>query len=228
MLREFFELSAHKLFSLVGNDQHGRTKILDPSFSNALRHRPDSLVQDRHAQLVTPCCRKRFWNHPETQSQKGPHQVFRYSEKSAAALQPRFWRMPLGCTCWTLELSSHVVENLWSGTTDEQPSRIPPCSGAHKVMIDLLLARCQRFPDNLSPPFSSSRSVSSVTISSASLPSGSRSVSTRKEQATFKSFRSDRDCVTRRFFSVWPMRFPNKYTRSSSGRATSSPSNHAW
>ena len=49
-----------------------------------------------------------------------------------------------------------------------------------------------------------------------------------KERATFKSFRSDRDCVTRRFFGVWPVRFPNRYTRSSRGRATSSPSNHAW
>ena len=51
-IRVFCELSAHKLFSLVGNDQHGRTKILDPSFRNALRHRPGSLVQDRNAQLV--------------------------------------------------------------------------------------------------------------------------------------------------------------------------------
>ena len=51
-IRELFELSAHKLFSLVGDRQHGRTKILDPSFSNALRHRLGSLVQNRNAQLV--------------------------------------------------------------------------------------------------------------------------------------------------------------------------------
>ena len=51
-IRELFELSAHKLFSLVGNDRHGRTKVLDPSFSNALRHRPGCLVQNRNAQLV--------------------------------------------------------------------------------------------------------------------------------------------------------------------------------
>ena len=32
--------------------------------------------------------------------------------------KPGFWRMPFGCTCWTLELSSHVVENLWSGAAE--------------------------------------------------------------------------------------------------------------
>ena len=32
--------------------QHGRTKILDPSFSNALHHRHGSLVQSKNAQLV--------------------------------------------------------------------------------------------------------------------------------------------------------------------------------
>ena len=51
-IRELFELSTHKLCSLLGNDQDGRTKILDPSFSNALRHRSGSLVQERNAQMV--------------------------------------------------------------------------------------------------------------------------------------------------------------------------------
>ena len=38
-IREFFEQSAHKLFFLISNDQHGETEILDPSSSNALCHR---------------------------------------------------------------------------------------------------------------------------------------------------------------------------------------------
>ena len=35
-IRELFQLSAHKLFSLVDNDQHGRTKILDVNMRGSL------------------------------------------------------------------------------------------------------------------------------------------------------------------------------------------------
>ena len=141
------ELSAHKLFALVGNDQHGKTKILDPSFSNALRHRPGSLAQDRTAQLVQ-CApthhltENDFGTIRRLNLKKGPRQ---------RCWKPRFWKTPFGCTCWTLELSSHVVEILWSGTTETKSpqefllARVPTV--VMDILIDLLLARCQRFPD---------------------------------------------------------------------------------
>ena len=50
--REFFEQGAHKILSLVRNDQSGRIKILDPSFGYALRHNRVSFVQDRNAQMA--------------------------------------------------------------------------------------------------------------------------------------------------------------------------------
>ena len=103
--------------------------------------------------------------------------------------------MPFECTCWTLELSSHVVENLWSGTTPQEflLARVPTI--VMVILKDLFLARCQRFPDTCFTVATILivRGISSVTISSAPLPSGSSSccsVSTGEEQA-------------RRFFGVW-------------------------
>ena len=132
-VRELFELSAHKLFSLIGNDQYGRTKILDPPLCNTLCHSLSSLVHNRNAQLV-----QRAPTHHVAENDFGT--VWRLNLKKVhtkpfvEAKSPRqrcwqsgFWRMPFGCTCWTLELSSHIVKNLWSSTT----SRTTPCSGAH-------------------------------------------------------------------------------------------------
>ena len=139
--------------------------------------------------------------------------------------------MPFGCTCWdTRTLVAHSREPLVGHDWDEEPARIPPCSRLSTTDMDVLNHLSCGSTSTVSEQlfhcrhqFSSSRGVSSVTISSAPLPSGSISscsVSTGKEQATFNS-RSDRDCVTRRFFGVWPVKLPNRYTRSPRGRATS-------
>ena len=113
--------------SLVGNDQHGRTKILDPSFSNALRHRPGSLVQYRNAQLV-----QRAPTHHVAENDFGIirrlnlKKVHTKCFVEAKGPRQRCWKPRfLEDALWTHELSSHVVENL------EEPSRIHPCSGAH-------------------------------------------------------------------------------------------------
>ena len=56
------------------------------------------------------------------------------------------------CTCWTLELSSHIVKNLWSGTTETKSpqefflARVPTI--VMDILNDLLLARRQRFLNN--------------------------------------------------------------------------------
>ena len=109
-IREFFELNAHKLFSLVGNDQHGRTKILDPSFSNALRHRHGSLVQKRNAQLV-----QRAPTHHVAENDFGTIRRLNLKKIHTKCFvegegpRQRCWkpklRMPLSCTCWTFELA---------------------------------------------------------------------------------------------------------------------------
>ena len=51
-IREFLELSAYKLFSLISNDYQRRTKILDPPLCNTLCHSFCSLIHNRNAQLV--------------------------------------------------------------------------------------------------------------------------------------------------------------------------------
>ena len=65
--------------------------------------------------------------------------------------KPGLWRMSLGCACRALELSPHVVENLWPGTTETKSpqeflARVPTI--VMDILIDLPLARCQRFPDS--------------------------------------------------------------------------------
>ena len=63
-----------------------------------------------------------------------------------------FWRMTFGCTCWTLELSSHIVKNLWSDTTETKSpqefllARVPTV--VMDILNDFLLARRQRFLNN--------------------------------------------------------------------------------
>ena len=60
--------------------------------------------------------------------------------------------MTFGCTCWTLELSSHIVKNLWSGTTETKSpqefllARVPTI--VMDILNDFLLARRQRFLNN--------------------------------------------------------------------------------
>ena len=60
--------------------------------------------------------------------------------------------MTFGCTCWTLELSSHVVEKILRGTTETKSpqefllARVPTI--VMNIQNDLPLAQCQRFPDN--------------------------------------------------------------------------------
>ena len=59
--------------------------------------------------------------------------------------------MPFSCTCSTLELSSHVVENLWPGTTETNSPQEFLLARVSTIIMDilndLLLARCERFPD---------------------------------------------------------------------------------
>ena len=63
--------------------------------------------------------------------------------------KPRFWRMPFGCTCWTLDLSSHVVENLWPGTAETKSPQEFLLAQVPTIVMDilkeLLLARCSWF-----------------------------------------------------------------------------------
>ena len=60
--------------------------------------------------------------------------------------------MTFGCTCWTLELSSHIVKNLRSGTTETKSpqelllARVPTI--VMDILNDSLLARRQRFLNN--------------------------------------------------------------------------------
>ena len=142
-----------------------------------------------------------------------------------------------GCTCWTLELSSHIVENLWSGTTETKSpqefllARVP--ANVMDILNDLLLARRQRFPNNCSTVatifivkrrFVRHHLVSSIAV----LVEVMLLCLCRKGTSRVQNFQvRPRLRVTRRFFGVWPVRFPNRYTRSPRGRATSSPSNHA-
>ena len=137
-VREFFELGAHKLFSLISNDYQRRTKIQDPSLCNTLCHSLSSLVHNRNAQLV-----QRAPTHHVAENNFGT--VWRLDLKKvqtkcfveAKSMRQRCWksgfrRMTFGCACWTLELSSHIVKNLWSGTTEtKSPQRTPLYSGAH-------------------------------------------------------------------------------------------------
>ena len=187
------------------------------TFSNALRHCPSGLVQNRNAQLV-----QRTPTHHVAENDFGTIRRLNlkkiHTKCFVEAKDPRqrcwkrgFWRMPFGCTCWTLELSSHVVVNLWSGTTETKSPQEFLLARVPTIVMDILnylpLARCQRFPDNCFTVATVLivRGISSVTISSAPLPSGSSSccsVSIGKEQAMFKSFRSDRHCAARRFCGV--------------------------
>ena len=65
-----------------------------------------------------------------------------------------FWRMPFCCTCWTLELSSHVVENLWSGTTETKSPQKFLLARVSTIVMDILndffLVRRQWFLNNCS------------------------------------------------------------------------------
>ena len=157
-IRELFERSAPKQFSLIGNDQHGRTKILDPSLSIALCHSLSSLVQNRNTQLVQSAP-----THHVAENDSGT--VWRLSLKKVhtkgfiEAKGPRqrcwesgFWRMRFGYTCWTLELSSHTVENLRSGTTETKRPQEFLLARVSTIVMDILsdlfLARRQWFPDN--------------------------------------------------------------------------------
>ena len=62
--------------------------------------------------------------------------------------------MTFGCTCWTLELSSYAVENLWSGTTKTKSPQefllARVSTNAMDILSDLFLARRQRFLNNCS------------------------------------------------------------------------------
>ena len=113
-----------------------------------------------------------------------------------------FWRMPFGCTCWTLELSSHIVKNLRSGTTEPKSSQKLLLARVSTIVVDILddflLARRQWFLNNCFIVINIFivKRRSWVIISSAPLQSGSSSccsVSVGKEQVAFKTFRSDRD-----------------------------------
>ena len=113
-----------------------------------------------------------------------------------------FWRMTFGCTCWTLELSSHIVKNLRSGTTETKSPEFFLLTWVPTVVMDILtyflLVRRQWFLNNCFTVTTIFivKGVSSVIISSAPLQSGSGSycsVSEGKEQVAFKTFRSDRD-----------------------------------
>ena len=60
--------------------------------------------------------------------------------------------MPFGCTCWTLELSSHIVKNLRSGTTEPKSSQEFFLTWVSTIVMDILsdflLARSQWFLKN--------------------------------------------------------------------------------
>ena len=113
-VREFFEPGAHKLLSVVRNDQCGRSKVLDPSFGHALRHRRGSLVQDGNAQFV-----RRAPPHHVAEDNFGAilhTECFAETESPwHRCWKPGFWRMSSSCACRALELSPHVVEDLWPG-----------------------------------------------------------------------------------------------------------------
>ena len=49
-----------------------------------------------------------------------------------------FWRMTFGCTCWTLELSSHIVKNLWSGTTETKSPQELLLARVPTIVMDIL------------------------------------------------------------------------------------------
>ena len=110
-IREFFEPTAHKLFSLVGYKVPQNTmlqkKILEPS--------GDSISNNVHTKCFVEA--------------KGPRQ---------RCWEPRFGRMPFGCTCWTLELSSHVVENLWSSTTETKSPQEFLLTRVPTIIMDVL------------------------------------------------------------------------------------------
>ena len=63
--------------------------------------------------------------------------------------KPGFWRMSFSCTCQALELSSHVVEDLWLGTTETKSPQEFLLARVPTIVKDILnylpLARCQRF-----------------------------------------------------------------------------------
>ena len=120
-----------------------------------LRHRPGSLVQDRNAQLVQSApthhvAENDFGTIRRLNLKKIHTKCF--VEAKGRCWKPRFWMMPFGCTWWTFELSSHVVENFWSGTTETKSpqefllARVPTI--VVDILNDLLVARCQRFPDD--------------------------------------------------------------------------------
>ena len=140
-VREFFELSA-------------------PLIGNALGHSLSSLVQNKNAQLVQSAP-----THHVAENDFGT--VCRlnlkkvHTKRFVEAKSPRqccwnsgFWRTPFGCTCWTLELSPHVVENLWSGTTETKSPQEFLLARVSTIVMDnlndLFLARRQRFLNNCS------------------------------------------------------------------------------
>ena len=154
-IREFLELSAYKLFSLMSNNYQRRTKILDPPLCNALCHSFSSLVHNRNTQLV-----QRAPTHHVAENNFGIVRGLDLKKVQTKCFietkSPRqrcwksgFWRMPFGCTCWTLELSSHIVKNLRSGTTEPKSSQKLLLARVSTIVVDILddflLARGQWF-----------------------------------------------------------------------------------
>ena len=145
--------------------------------------------------------------------------------------------MPFGCTCWTLELSSHVVENLWSGTTDTKSpqefllARVPTI--VMDILTDLLLARCQRFSDNcctvatiliVKRYFVRHHLVSPITVWVKFVLLCLH----WKRTSHVQVFQVRPQLCHSTFLWRLPVRFPNKNTRSSRGEQPRPLRNQAW
>ena len=177
----------------------------------------------------TPCYRKQFVEPSGDSISKKVHTKCFVEAKGPRQRywKPRFGRMLFGCTCWTLELSSGTAET--KNPQEFLLARVPTV--VMEILNNLLLARCQRFLDDsftvatiliVKRHFVRHYLVSPVTVWVKFVL---LCLKLEKNKLTFKFSGPTAISVTRRFFGIWPVRFPNKYTRSCRGKATSSPSN---
>ena len=83
----------------------------------------------------TPCCRKRFWNHPKAQTQKRstPSVSLKRKVRGNAAGSSGF-----GEQLHMLGPSSHVVENLWPGTTETESPQEFLLARVSTIVMDIL------------------------------------------------------------------------------------------
>ena len=136
-IREFFELSAHKLFSLVGNDQHGRTKILihrsamhfatvPAVLSRIGMHNWYNVPQDTVLQKTI------LESSGDSITKRStPSVSLKRRVRGSAAGNPGFGGCPLAAHAG--HSNSRRTSSRTSGRARlrREPSRFPPCSGAH-------------------------------------------------------------------------------------------------